>query len=148
MGRVHQDTEDREQRLLDLDEIARQGARRMLAEALEAEVQDYLQAARGERDEQGHALVVRNGHAREREVLCGAGAVEVKAPRVNDQRVDENGNRRRFKSVILPPSEACAARRRSPRYCLYSTSTAFPAGTSYRHWKSSSVVRPGSLRPR
>jgi transposase-like protein len=110
MGRVHQHTEDREQTMLDLDEIARQGARRMLAEALEAEVQDYLQAATGERDEQGHALVVRNGHAREREVLCGAGAVEVKAPRVNDQRVDENGNRRRFKSVILPPYM-----RRSPK---------------------------------
>src|SRR5215217_2154345 len=51
----------------------------------------------------GHALVVRNGHAREREVLLGAGAVEVKAPRVNDKRMDQNGNRRRFKSVILPP---------------------------------------------
>jgi hypothetical protein len=48
-------------------------------------------------------LVVRNGHAREREVLLGTAAVEVKAPRVNDKRMDENGNRRRFKSVILPP---------------------------------------------
>jgi putative transposase len=85
--------------MLDLDEIARQGARKMLAEALEAEVQDYLEAARGERDEHGHALVVRNGYAKEREVLLGAGAVEVKAPRVNDRRVDEDGVRRRFKSV-------------------------------------------------
>jgi len=54
--------------------------------------------------------VVRNGHANEREVLLGAGAVEVKAPRVNDKRVDEDGNRRRFKSVILPPYM-----RRSPK---------------------------------
>ncbi len=110
MRRLHQNEESREELTLDLDEIARQGARRMLAEALEAEVQDYLQAARGQRDENGHALVVRNGHAKEREVLCGAGSLEVKAPRVNDKRVDEDGNRQRFKSVILPPYM-----RRSPK---------------------------------
>jgi putative transposase len=89
--------------MLDLDEIARQGARRMLAEALEAEVQDLLEAARDQRDEHGHALVVRNGYAKSREVVCGAGAVEIKAPRLNDRRVGEDGNRSRFKSVILPP---------------------------------------------
>jgi putative transposase len=103
MQTVHHDGEDRQQFMLDLDEIARQGARRMLADALEAEVQDYLEAARDQRDELGHALVVRNGYAKSREVVCGAGAVEIKAPRVNDRRVDEDGNRRRFKSVILPP---------------------------------------------
>src|SRR5215204_3307047 len=81
MDRLHRDGEDREQHLLDLDEIARAGARRMLAEALEAEVADYIEAAREQRDEQGRALVVRNGYAREREVLLGAGAVEVKALR-------------------------------------------------------------------
>jgi putative transposase len=103
MHRVHQDEAGREPRLLDLAEVARAGARRMLAEALEAEVQDYLDAARGERDEQGHALMVRNGHANEREILLGAGSVTLKAPRVNDRRLDEDGNRRRFKSVIVPP---------------------------------------------
>ena len=91
MERIHQVEDDREGLLLDLDEIARRGARRMLAEALEAEVHEYLEATRGERDEHGRALVVRNGHARERQVLLGVGAVEVKAPRVNDRRVDENG---------------------------------------------------------
>ncbi len=103
MHRLHQNEEDRERRLLDLDEIARQGARRMLAEALQAEVEAYIEAARDQRDEHGRALVVRDGRAREREVLLGAGAVEVRAPRVNDRRVDEDGNRKRFKSVILPP---------------------------------------------
>jgi putative transposase len=103
MHRLHQDEQTREELMLDLDEIARQGARRMLAEALEAEVQNYLEAARGERDERGHALVVRNGYAKEREVLLGAGAVEVRAPRVNDRRVEADGERRRFKSVIVPP---------------------------------------------
>ena len=110
MERIHQREGDREELLLDLDEIARTGARKMLAQALEAEVQDYLQAAKGERDGHGHALVVRNGYATEREVLCGAGAVEVRAPRVNDRRVDDDGQRRHFKSVILPPYM-----RRSPK---------------------------------
>ena len=110
MERIHQVEGDREELLLDLDEIARAGARRMLAEALEAEVADYIEAAREQRDEHGRALVTRNGYAREREVLLGAGSVEVKAPRVNDRRVDEEGNRRRFKSVILPPYM-----RRSPK---------------------------------
>lgn len=75
----------------------------MLAEALEAEVEAYVDAARGERDERGHALVVRNGYANEREILLGAGSVAVKAPRVNDKRMDADGNRRRFSSVIVPP---------------------------------------------
>jgi len=103
MQRIHQVGGEHEGLLLDLDEIARAGARRMLAEALEAEVADYIEAAREQRDEQGRALVVRNGYAREREVLLGAGSVALKAPRINDKRVDENGQRRRFKSVILPP---------------------------------------------
>jgi len=112
MRSVHQHEPKCEQELaLDLDEIARQGARQMLAQALEAEVVAYLHAAQGERDERGHALVVRNGHARSREVVCGAGTVEVRAPRVNDRRVDETtGERKRFQSAILPPYM-----RRSPK---------------------------------
>jgi transposase-like protein len=103
MRSIHQDDEARERTLLDLDEIARQGARRMLAEALEAEVDAYIETARGERDENGHALVVRNGHANEREILLGAGSVAVRTPRVNDKRLEDDGNRKKFSSVILPP---------------------------------------------
>ncbi len=110
MGTLHHDEESRQRHLLDLDEIARQGARRMLAEALEAEVEAYVECAREERDEHRHALVVRNGYANEREVVCGAGGVEVRAPRVNDRRVDGDGNKQRFKSVPLPPYM-----RRSPK---------------------------------
>ncbi len=110
MRSIHHDQTAREDLLVDLDEIARRGARRMLAEALEAEVEAYVEAARGERDERGRALVTRNGHARKRAVVCGAGAVEVRAPRVNDGRMDDNGERRRFRSVILPPYM-----RRSPK---------------------------------
>src|SRR5215216_2622651 len=88
----------------DLDELARQGARRMLAAALEAEVDDYLAAYAGERDEHGRRLVVRNGHARQREVATVAGSIPVRAPRVDDRRSDPvTGERVRFRSVILPP---------------------------------------------
>ena len=87
-----------------LDELAREGARRMLAAALEAEVDDYLAACAAERDERGRRLVVRNGYARQREVTTVAGAVAVRAPRVDDRRVDPaSGERVRFRSVILPP---------------------------------------------
>ena len=86
-----------------IDEIVRDGARRMLAAALEAEVAAYIAAHAGQLDERGRRLVVRNGHAVPRQVLTSAGAVEVRAPRVNDKRVDEvTGERRRFASVILP----------------------------------------------
>jgi transposase-like protein len=86
-----------------IDEIVREGARRMLAAALEAEVAAYIAAHVGEVDEQGRRLVVRNGHAVAREVLTSAGAVTVQAPRVNDKRIDEaTGERRRFCSAILP----------------------------------------------
>src|SRR5918995_830524 len=87
-----------------IDEIVREGARRMLAAALEAEVDAYLAEFAGERDERGRRLVVRNGHAQPRQVSTAAGTVEVAAPRVNDRRTDSvTGERRRFSSVILPP---------------------------------------------
>src|SRR5215207_3027357 len=88
----------------DLDGLAGEGARRMLAAALEAEVDAYLAAFAAERDERGRRLVVRNGHARQREVATVAGAIPVRAPRVDDRRVDPaTGERARFRSVILPP---------------------------------------------
>ncbi len=71
-----------------IDELVREGARRMLAEALQAEVDDYIARFTGERDEGGRRLVVRNGSHQPREVLTSAGAVEVIVPRVNDRRID------------------------------------------------------------
>jgi transposase-like protein len=86
-----------------IDEIVRDGARRMLAAALEAEVAGYIAAHADQLDECGRRLVVRNGHAQPRQVLTSAGAVEVVTPRVNDRRVDQaTGQRMRFGSVILP----------------------------------------------
>lgn len=86
-----------------LDMLARAGAQQMLETALEAEVSEYVARHRGERDEDGRALVVRNGRAAERHVVCGAGTLSVKAPRINDKRVDEAGARQKFTSKILPP---------------------------------------------
>ena len=87
-----------------IDEIVREGARRMLAEALAAEVDAYIAAFAAERDENGRRLVVRNGYHQSREVLTSAGAVEVTVPRVNDKRTDpDTGERKRFSSAILPP---------------------------------------------
>ncbi|MEU6585924.1 IS256 family transposase [Nocardia sp. NPDC046763] len=94
-----------------IDEIVREGARKMLAAALQAEVADYVARFSDQLDAEGRRLVVRNGYHAEREVLTSAGAVAVKAPRVNDKRVDaETGERQRFSSAILP-----AWCRRSPQ---------------------------------
>ena len=95
---------------LGLDDLAREGARRMLVSALEAEVASSLERHQGERDEQGRARVVRNGRAKPRRVTVGSGTVEITAPRVNDRRVDAEGSRQRFTSAILPPYM-----RRSPK---------------------------------
>jgi putative transposase len=89
---------------LDIDEICREGARRMLAMALEVEVALYITQHSEEIDEHGRRLVVRNGHAEARRIKTAAGAVEVEAPRVNDRRIDdERGERKRFRSSILLP---------------------------------------------
>lgn len=94
-----------------LDQIVRDGARQMLAAALQAEVAAYVEAFTDEVDENGHRLVVRNGHHEPREVTTAAGGVPVRQPRVNDKRVDEvTGERKRFASAILP-----AWARKSPR---------------------------------
>jgi transposase-like protein len=101
---VATDAQAHDELRLDLDELVREGARRMLAAALEAEVDDYLAAAADERDERGRRLVVRNGHARPREVTTVAGSIPVRTPRVDDRRVDpQTGERLGFRSVILPP---------------------------------------------
>ena len=101
---VVNDEAERAEMVLTLDEICREGARRMLAAALEAEVDEYISAFVEDLDEDGHRLVVRNGHARERTMTTAAGRLPIRAPRVNDRRSDpETGERRRFRSSIVPP---------------------------------------------
>lgn len=86
-----------------LTEILRTGARRMLLEAIEDEVAAYLEQHANERNEQNHRLVVRNGVRKGRTIQTGVGTLEFDMPRVDDRRLDEKGERRRFTSAILPP---------------------------------------------
>ena len=114
-----------------LDEIVRDGARRMLAAALQAEVAAYVEQFKDELDEHGRRLVVRNGFHAEREVTTAAGAIPVRAPRVNDKRVDEaTGERKRFGSAILPAW--AGSPRGSRRCCRRCTCTACRPRTSPR----------------
>lgn len=86
-----------------LEQIARAGARQALQKAIEDEVAEYLDIHRGAVDSAGHRLVVRNGHKSSRTILTGIGPLEVTQPRVDDRRIDANGERFRFTSKILPP---------------------------------------------
>jgi len=104
MGDVRRiDGGDADQVALTLDDLAREGARRMIATALEAEVEEYVGSFVEHLDEQGHRLVRRNGRGKQRRVTVGSGTVGLRAPRVDDRRVDEQtGERVRYSSRILP----------------------------------------------
>lgn len=86
-----------------LTEILRHGAQDMLATAIEHEVDEYLARHRAAVNERGHRQVVRNGYLPERRLQTGVGQVRVRQPRVEDRRVDDQGQRLRFTSSILPP---------------------------------------------
>jgi transposase-like protein len=88
----------RQELVMTLDEIAQEGARRMLVEALNLEVSEYVKRHAEHRDDHGHALVVKNGKAQPRKLTIGSGTFEVQSPRVNDRRAGE-----KFISKILPP---------------------------------------------
>jgi len=83
--------------------ILREGAQKLLVQAVEAEVAVYVDRHAQLRDASGHRLVVRNGHKDEREIQTGVGLIQVRQPRVNDRRMDEHGRRMRFTSTIPPP---------------------------------------------
>src|SRR5262245_22524023 len=84
-----------------LTEVLRQGAQKLLAQAVEAEVADWIDRHRDCRDGRGHRQVVRNGHLPARSITTGVGAVEIEQPRVHDRRPAEQ--REKFTSAILPP---------------------------------------------
>ena len=95
-----------------LDQIVRDGAQRMLQAAIEAEVDEFLITHDDRRDEHGNRLVVRNGRQPARQILTGAGKLEVQQPRVRDKS---------------KPSEErvtfTSKRRSTPFYCISSAST-------------------------
>ena len=85
-----------------LDQLVHEGAQRMLQAAIEAEVDTFVVEHAARRDEQGRRLVVRNGRLPGREILTGAGPLQVQQPRVRDNSADV-GSRVQFASSILPP---------------------------------------------
>ena len=87
-----------------LTEILRQGARTLLAQAVDAEVADFLAKHADLKTEDGRQRVVRHGHLPEREVLTGIGSVAVRQPRVRDRAAAaDDPSRIRFTPAILPP---------------------------------------------
>ena len=86
-----------------LTAVLRSGARRLLAEAVEAEVEAFIAAHVDLSDEAGRRRVVRHGYLPEREVQTGIGAVSVRRPRVRDRQADAGDGRIRFTSSTLPP---------------------------------------------
>jgi len=85
-----------------LDVVVHHGAQRILQEAIEAEVEEFLRQHQDRRDADGNRLVVRNGHQAARKIITGAGALEVQQPRVRDNS-PAKAERVQFSSALLPP---------------------------------------------
>jgi len=85
-----------------LTEVLRNGARALLAQAVEAEIAALLSCHADKLTDDGRQRLVRHGHLPEREIMTGIGPVAVRCPRVRD-RVVEGSERIRFSSAILPP---------------------------------------------
>jgi putative transposase len=85
-----------------LTAVLREGARRLLAGAVEAEAEAFLAAMKGLRLPDGRERVVRHGHGPERPVQTGIGPVPVRRVKLRDRGADEGEERIRFTSAILP----------------------------------------------
>jgi transposase-like protein len=85
-----------------LTEVLREGAQKLLAEAVQAELEELLEEYEGQRDQQGRQRLVRNGYLPKREIQTGIGGIEVRLPRVRDRRSGEE-ERIRFRSGLVPP---------------------------------------------
>lgn len=93
--------EARPETMVALEALMREGARKMLQAALEAEIEEHIARYKGLVDEEGKRLVVRNGSMPERTILTGAGPIPIKRPRVDDRALEAEG-KERFASRILP----------------------------------------------
>jgi len=118
-----------------LTEVLRNGARALLAQAVEAEVAALLSHHTEQLTDDGCQRLVRHGHLPEREIMTGIGPVALHCPRVRD-RVGEGRERIRFSSAILPP------------YAQSSTSRASPPAISRRRSSRCSAKTPAGCRPR
>lgn len=86
-----------------LTEVLRTGAQRLLAQAVEAEIEAHLAAHKELRDDRGRQRVVRHGHLPEREVQTGIGPIPVRVPRARDRTPEASGGPIQFRSSLLPP---------------------------------------------
>ncbi len=86
-----------------ITDILRQGARRLISAALEAEIETFLKQYKQIADDQGGQRIVRNGYLPEREIQTGIGQVPVKVPRIRDRHPESQDGRIRFASSIIPP---------------------------------------------
>ena len=94
-----------------LTEVLRAGARQLLAQAVELEVQAFLAERAALQLPDGRARLVRHGHGPEREVQTGIGAVAVSRPKVRDRGAGESGERIRFTSAILAGARRMASKK-------------------------------------
>jgi Protein of unknown function (DUF3768) len=107
--------------------LLREGARQMLTHAIEAEVAAFLALHADEVDEEGRRHLVRHGHAPKRALQTGIGPIEIRRPRVRDRGANDESNRIRFTSAVLPAYlrlvDACSTARRYAKidYCDAST---------------------------
>ena len=85
-----------------LEDILRQGAQKLLQLAVEAEVHSFIESYKSLFDANGHSLVVRNGHHKEREILTSLGPLAVQQPRVDDRKLRQRHPDKEFTSAILP----------------------------------------------
>ena len=85
-----------------ITDILRTGARKLLAEALEDEIEGFLSQYRNLKDDLNHQRVVRNGYLPEREIQTGIGLIPVKVPRARDSQTDQDSEPIRFTSSLLP----------------------------------------------
>jgi transposase-like protein len=86
-----------------ITDVLRQGARKLLAEALEAEIESFLSQYADLKDEQGRKRVTRNGHLPERHIQTGIGPVPVKVPRARDREPEHEPGPISFRSTLIPP---------------------------------------------
>jgi transposase-like protein len=91
---------------LPLEELVRRGAREILRQAIEAEVEAFLEAFAGVKRIDGRQAVVRNGSLPPREILTGVGPVQVQVPKVRDR----SGTGVKFHSALAPPYVRRSAR--------------------------------------
>ena len=122
-----------------LSEILRTGARRLIAQAVEAEFETFLASTAELVLPDGRRRVVRHGHDPVRAIQTGIGPIEVQRPKARD-RAAASGERIRFTSNILPNGRG--ARRASTPFCRFSICAGFPPAISRR------PSRPCSARTR